>query len=302
VTPLTVGRLIGSFHYVSSAAPPFPGKLRLVDALGKICGRIGDGRASFSAWPGESFDVDLHDRCQRQMWAGCYEPHVRKCLESLLRKGDVFLDIGAHIGYVAALGARLVGAQGMVFAFEADPLLYETMARNVAPMPWIQALHYAVWKESRELVFERSSFEGESGWGTLTSVRDLGRGEHIEVDALSIDDWAPRFAVDRIRMIKIDAEGSEVDILRGARQTITRFRPVLVVEMNDIVLRQAGASAAELAAALVRENYTLFGLTWMRLEPFHNGHPPLVSEALCIPSERAEAEVEGLRRAGLKLC
>ncbi len=207
-----------SVHSLLSALPPFPGKLRLADILGGMRSTLGGARGSVRLSPGVQFEVDLHDRVQRQMWAGCYEPHVRKCLESLLAEGDIFVDVGAHIGYVTMIAAQRVGSQGRVFSFEPDPFLHKRLARNVAHQPWVQTFCCAVWKQSCALTFERSSSEGESGWGTLTSVRDLKKGEHIDVHAISLDDWAVRSAVDRIQAIKIDAEGSEVSILEGASE------------------------------------------------------------------------------------
>jgi FkbM family methyltransferase len=252
--------------------------------------------------PGTQFEVDLHDRVQRQMWAGCYEPHVRKCLESLLADGDIFMDVGAHIGYFTAIAAQHVGPSGKVFAFEPDPVLHESLARNVAQLPWVQTFHCAVWKESGALVFERSCCEAESGWGTLTSVRDLGRGEHVPVKALCLDDWAEGRPIDRVHAIKIDTEGSEVNVLTGARRTIEKYRPMLIVEVNEVVLRQAGASGMKLATHPALENYGLFGLEWPRLHRLGHGQAPDAGEMLCIPHESTQARLDVLRKAGFKLC
>lgn len=293
-----------NLHSLFSALPPFPGKLPLGDFLGRMRNRLGGAHASFRLSPATRFEVDLQDRVQRQMWAGCYEPHVRKCLEILLADGDVFVDVGAHIGYVTAIAAQRVGSQGRVFSFEPDPLLHERLARNVARQPWVQTFHCAIWKETGTQTFERSSSEGESGWGTLTSVRDLKKGEHIDVHSTSLDDWANRSAVDRIKAIKIDAEGSELNILEGARETIGRLCPVIIMELNDTVLRQAGASASALVHHPVLANYTTYGLTWMRLQPLSAGEAAseLFSEVLCMPKSGIEMTLGRLQKAGFRLC
>jgi len=259
---------------------------------------------SFRMSPETQFEVDLHDRVQRQMWAGCYEPHVCKCLQGLLADGDNFVDVGAHIGYVTVIAAQRVGSQGKVFSFEPDPFLHERLTRNVALQPWVRTFRCAIWKETGALIFERSSSEGESGWGTLTSVRDLKRGEHIGVPATSLDDWVARSGVDRIQAIKIDAEGSEVSILEGASQTIARLRPLLIMEANDTVLRQAGASASLLVNHPMLTNYTIYGLTWMRLKPLAalGAADELPPEVLCVPDCRAEITLSRLQAAGFKLC
>ena len=278
--------------------PPFRGKERLVHVLARLAGRRQIGLGICAPGDGAPLEVELSDRIARQMWGGCYEPHVRRCLEALLRAGDTFLDVGAHIGYHTVLAACRVGATGKVFAFEADPGLYGRLVRNVEPLPWVRPFHAAVWETSGTLVFERSSFLHESGWGTLTTVRDLGKGEHAAVEAVSLDDWCARTPVETIRSIKIDAEGSELAILRGARETLERFRPILIVEVNDILLRQAGTSAAELERYLIGRRYRMFAFTWLRFEPWTPSSHSDFSDALCLPEEQTDVTLRILREVG----
>lgn len=291
-------------HNLFSALPPFPGKIHLADMLGRMRRILVGAHVSVRFSPGTQFEVDLHDRIQRQMWAGCYEPHVRRCIESLLTGGDIFVDVGAHIGYVTLIAAQRVGSQGKVFSFEPDPFLHKTLARNVAHQPWVQTSLCAIWKETGSLVFERASSDGESGWGTLTSVRDLKKGEHIDVLATSLDDWAVRSAVDRIQAIKIDAEGSEVSILEGASGTIGRLCPIIIMELNDSLLRQAGASVSVLVNHPVLANYTIYGLTWRQLKLLAAREPAseVPPEVLCVPNSQTEAALGKLRKAGFNLC
>lgn len=283
------------------ALPPFPGKFRLVDAFGKLASRMGDAHTVFSVLRGVRLEVDLRDRIQRHMWGGCYEPHVRKCCEALLTAGDVFLDIGAHIGYHTLFAACLVGPQGKVFAFEPDPVLHATLAHNASQFSWVVTLPYAVWESSRTLTFERSSFASESGWGTLCTVRDLRKGEHAAVKAVSLDDWIAEFPLGAIDVIKVDAEGSEMAILTGARDTLNRFRPIIVVEVNDILLREAGSSGAELAEHLISQHYRLYGLSWHRLKEWEPRGGSGFGEVICIPEEEAEHKLAVLRAAGFAM-
>jgi len=65
------------------------------------------------------------------MWAGTYEPHVRACLDILIEPGHVYFDFGGHTGYHAVAAAHKAGVSGYVFAFEADLMMYERLARNL---------------------------------------------------------------------------------------------------------------------------------------------------------------------------
>jgi FkbM family methyltransferase len=214
------------------------------------------------------------------------------------------VDVGAHVGFITVSAAQCVGSQGRVFSFEPDPSLYEKLARNVAELPWVQTFRSAVCQETGARTFERASSDGESGWGTLTSVRDLKKGEHIEVLGTSLDDWSVRGSVDSIRAIKIDAEGSEVSILAGAGETIARLCPVIIMELNDALLRQAGASGSALLNHPVLANYTIYGISWMQLKPLaaRGGASGQPTEVLCVPNSQTEKTLEKLQKAGFKLC
>src|SRR3974377_221099 len=81
----------------------FKGKTRLADFIGRLCSARHDGRGQFPLDREHTVTVDLNDRIQRLMWGGAYEPHVVACLKMLLKPGDTFVDIGAHIGFFSLL-------------------------------------------------------------------------------------------------------------------------------------------------------------------------------------------------------
>jgi FkbM family methyltransferase len=277
---------------------PIPGQGRVVDAIGKMKSWMGGNLGVASPWPGVRFEVDLTDRIQRQMWAGVYAQHVRNCFDVLLQPGDGYIDVGGHIGYHAVAAAHRVGASGWVAAFEADPAMYMRLMRNLEQFPWAQAVHAAVWQSSRTLTFERSSVQYESGWGSLTNVRDLGAGEHVDVRAISLDDWCREGQVTRWDAMKLDAEGAELSILRGAQDSIGQFRPSIVLEINGILLEQAGSSSMKVVEFLQGKGYRLFHLTYRRLEQWDPARHAQFSETLCLHRDRATAVLGRLARAG----
>jgi FkbM family methyltransferase len=174
-----------------------PGQGRLVDGLGRLACWMGGERAVASPRPGVRFETDLTDRIQRQAWAGVYEPHVRECFDVILEPGAVYFDVGAHIGFHAVFAAYRVGPQGRVFAFEADPCVYERLARNLSQFLRAQAINAAVWDRTGSLTFARSSTKNESGWGTVSAVRDFGKGEHVVIPSVALDDWCRDMHLER---------------------------------------------------------------------------------------------------------
>jgi FkbM family methyltransferase len=232
--------------------------------------------------------VDLGDRIQRQMWCGCYEPHVTRCLRAILRKGDTFIDIGAHIGYHSFFAAKLVEPDGAVLAFEPDPYLYYRLIQNLKSFSHEQAFHAAVWDRDAELTFERSSFAQESGWGTLAAVRDLGRGEHIAVRTVTLDGLVKDKNLKSIRAIKVDAEGAEVAVLDGARTTLHKFRPILLFEVNGIVLQQAGRTGSELLERLAGWGYRVYAITSNGPQRCESVPDHEITDCLGLPEEQVE--------------
>jgi len=275
-----------------------PGQGRVVDALGKFTSWINGKVGVASPWPGIRFEVDLTDRIQRRMWAGVYEQHVRHCFDVLLKPGDGYCDVGAHIGYHAVAAAHRVGAGGQVTAFEADPAMYERLARNLKQFPWAQTVHAAVWHSNGTLTFERTSNKDESGWGTVANVRDLGTGERVDVRAISLDDWFRDAGITRFNAMKRDAEGSEPAVLRGAENSIDRFQPFLILEINAIVLQQAGFSAWDVMEFLSTRGYSVYQLSFRHLERWDLAKHGEFSEVLCLPGKRKKCALERLAQAG----
>lgn len=280
---------------------PFRGQARLANVAGKLAAWANSGVGKSSPSNGMQLETDLRDRIQRQMWAGVYEPHVRECFESLVQPGDTYFDVGAHIGYHASLVALRTGPTGRVCAFEADPAIYSKLAANLRQFPWASAVHTAVWEQTGTLEFERSSEQHESGWGTLTAVRDLQQGEHLRVPSTTLDDFCAHAAVDSLDAMKIDAEGSELSILRGARAALTRFRPAIVMEINPILLQQGGTTPGEIADFLTAQDYRLYALSWKRIERWNGRKHADFAEALCIPELKTAATLASLKSRGFEI-
>lgn len=288
-------------RHVRLGRSPFRGQARLANVGGKLAGWANSGVGKSSPSDGMQLETDLRDRIQRQMWAGVYEPHVRECFEALIRPGDAYFDVGAHIGYHASLVALRTGSTGRVYAFEADPAMYSKLAANLRQFSWAAAVHTAVWEHTGTLEFERSSEQHESGWGTLTAVRDLQQGEHLRVPSTTLDDFCSHAAVGRLDAMKIDAEGSELSILRGARTTLARFRPAIIMEINGILLQQGGTTPGEIVDFLTAQDYRLYALSWKCIERWNGRKQAGFAEALCIPELKAAATLASLNSRGFEI-
>jgi len=125
-----------------------------------------------------------------------------------------------------------------VYAFEANPILSQRLQEHTAEYPWLAVSCLAVWRESGSMFFSSPGDQGESGWGKLTTVRN--EGNVISVQAISLDEWHTAEGFPPVRIVKIDAEDSELFIPQGARQLIARMRPIMIIELNDQLLCDVG--------------------------------------------------------------
>src|SRR5262249_44244143 len=153
-------------------------------------------------------------------------------------------------------------------AFEPDPDIYLRLVRNLSSFSWAQAQNAAVWHHGGTLEFERSFLPGESGWGSVTAVRDFKRGQHVTVRATSLDDWSPSAEISSLDLVKLDAEGAELHVIAGARSVLQRFRPTLILEVSAPLLMQGGSSPSELIAELQRLDYSICILDGFRVLPY----------------------------------
>ena len=163
-----------------------------------------------------------------------YEAPVYEYLKANIRPGAVILDVGAHIGIFTILLARWAGTEGRVYAFEPTPATFAALnehlqmngvAGQVTPVP------RAVSDKPGAASFYAVSNSPEN---TLNQTHSrLGAAAALEVQVTTIDS----FCADNNlapALIKIDIEGFELHALRGARATIERCKPLLVVEMHPM--------------------------------------------------------------------
>jgi FkbM family methyltransferase len=285
-----LARILNSIGY-------FRGKTRLANFLGRLrCFRSALG--TFPLPDGKTAVVDLGDRIQRLMWAAAYEPQIRRCLTALLRPGDTFVDVGAHIGFFSLIASSVVGPTGHVYAFEADSALFQRLQLNAAAYPWLVTHWNAVWNKSGPVEFSNPMESGESGWGKVSAVRKEG---HISsVDAISLDEWHESVGFPEVRIIKIDAEGSEPFILEGMRRLIAKTRPLIVVELNVQLLCEVGYSKDGVTKSIIDNQYRIFGMNSEGLEQFSDFDNSVWSEILCVPSDRFEEVKAILQRLSTK--
>lgn len=161
-----------------------------------------------------------------------------------IEPGQTVIDIGANVGEVALWAAER-GAR--VIAIEPDPLVYECLEFNTAGIDAITPVRALLWHESAELTLNLSSQDADSSVFTPDSGINAGT---VTMQARPLDDVLAPFGLDRIDLIKCDAEGAEPEVLDGARQALAKTRFIAIDTSPEREGEStAGACAERLAAA-----------------------------------------------------
>jgi FkbM family methyltransferase len=206
----------------------------------------------------------------------------------LIKPGMMVLEIGANIGAHTVHLAKLVGENGGVVAFEAQRVIFQILCANLSlnGIENTDAKCLAVGAAAGEITVPRVDYSGDNNFGGIA----LGSNDGDVVEMIAIDN----LMLPACHMIKIDVEGMEKQVLDGARQTITRFRPYLYVEDDRL------DKHAELIATLMGLDYRMWWhMPWLYnpgnlAGDSENLFPGIASfNLICIPREAAPDDIAG---------
>ena len=148
-----------------------------------------------------------------------------------LTTGAVSIDGGANIGFYSLLASNLVGDSGSVHSFEPGKTTFSILRENVEPKNNIICNEKALWLKTESVSFVNNDLK-DNLYGTIkkTGQKHIGFDKSLEVSAVSLDDYC---LANRVipSIIKLDTEGTELDILKGSVNVIINNHPIIVVEI-----------------------------------------------------------------------
>lgn len=203
-------------------------------------------------------------------------------LGQIIHKGDVVVDIGANIGTHTVFFGKAVSQEGKVFAFEPQRIVFEFLCANIAlnGLINVKPMNMGVGDKNGRLnvpVLNPAVAQNFGGFG----IQGHEQGDSVEIIPLD------QLELERCNLIKIDVEGMELNVIRGAEKTIKKCRPFIFVENNS------EKGAPELIEELFKNEYDC----WWHIAKYYNPNnyfknpencwPNLVPEAnmLCVPKE-----------------
>lgn len=175
------------------------------------------GDTHLSKWIEETGQIDHGQR-------------IAERFKAYFSEGDIVVDVGASLGDHTVPYAQIVGERGSVFAFEPLPVAWDALCYNIRNYPQVCPCHVALGDAQYETRIARSENLGASHLGL--------DGEITFVDTLDA------FEISNVKFIKIDVEGWELRVLRGAEQTIMDSKPVIMFEVSPHYAR-TGTNASE---------------------------------------------------------
>ncbi len=167
------------------------------------------------------------------MITGVWEKNYTELVKKLVKEGDTFVDVGANFGYYSVLGGHLVGKTGQVFAFEPNPRPFELLRMSMKANGFLKPNDSNVFKFGVSDAAGEASFnfkEGDFGGGSMFIPEQRLETEEFATIDIKIDSLDQMLShVDSIDFIKIDAEGSEVNVIRGMKELIRRSPEIKIL-------------------------------------------------------------------------
>lgn len=200
--------------------------------------------------------LDLREGAERQAFLQRYDPPLARFIATWLRRGDIYVDVGANAGQLSAVAAHQVGAHGRVLMIEPNPALSARLERLAKNNPLANMTVFALALGERD--DERNLFISKSHpYSTLDPkyLPNYPLGQTVRVRVASLDTLLRPLdrAID-IRLLKVDAQGYENRIIRGGRDLLAAQPP------QAIVMESVNQGMEELFESMTEAGYTCFTL------------------------------------------
>lgn len=192
--------------------------------------------------------------------------------------GGVVIDAGALYGDHSIAYAKKVGRGGLVICVEANPVAFECLSKNAEKFEGDVLLINACLGQEHGGSAKHCIQEGNLNVGMATCEIDPKYTKGVIIPTISIDGLVKDASLTRLDFIKIDCEGFEYNILRGARGALKLMKPKMLIEINSYALSQQGATDHDIYDLLLEMHYS-----WQICQPECTGSSPQF-DILCWPN------------------
>jgi FkbM family methyltransferase len=213
--------------------------------------------------PFGSWWLARNDHVGKPVREGTFERVELEFVERFIQPGMTVLDLGAHHGLYTLLASKRVGASGKVFAFEPSLRERKALRRHLMLNRCgnVKLEGFALGNEDRESDFYVVE-DWAAGCNSLKPPDVDASTSRMRVQVARLDDWLAKHKISNVEFIKLDVEGAELDVLRGAEGLLSRApRPVILAEVQDIRTEPWGYRAKEIIEFLSQRRFRWFSIT-----------------------------------------
>ena len=215
--------------------------------------------------------------------AKCYEKCFTDFAYQVIKSGDVALDIGANLGYHTVTMGELVGDTGSVISFEPQRIIFQQLNCNVFlnRLGNVHTFQYALGENKGEVYIQEPNYYNVGEWPNVTNIGNTSinvekRGTPVSqttLDSLNLK---------QLNFIKIDIQGSELSCLKGGYNTISKFKPYIFIEIEEIQLKKFGLTSNALINYTKNLGYKLYQIYV---------DSKITDDFLCIPIENTTFDI-----------
>jgi FkbM family methyltransferase len=285
--------------------PQVKGLGRVVSAMNQFFLRLGIAPVVITRMQnGTSMQIDLRSHTEyRAHYSGSYDVHLLNTVISVLEPNDVFVDVGANIGFYSVAIANYFSQQragGKVVAFEPLGTNYQRLLSNLDLndlQSWCAVYQLGLSSQSGEAdIVKREDFSSgaTTGNASIAIDKDFDAGFESELIQLNtLDAVCDELLIDRprIEFVKVDIEGHEDLFLEGANRTLNEHRPTLLMEVNKPYYDVRQVDFDPRFTALLPADYHKYAYRqgfWKELDSFRDCMA--IDNVLLIPAEKVVLE------------
>lgn len=202
-----------------------------------------------------NYELDLNQLIDSSIFFyGCFEPDTVEVINRLCKPGMTVVDIGANIGCHTLRFAKITGPQGKVYAFEPMTWAFEKLKKNIS------------LNDFGNVVLENKALSDKAAAGQTVSFASSwplsmkGKPHTVEsntVDLATLDGYFAEKRITKLDLIKLDVDGYEPKVLRGAEKTLRTFKPVIIMEVAPHLLEKAGGKAVDMLEYILSLGYAI---------------------------------------------
>jgi len=224
---------------------------------------VGKGNHAIVRRGGSRWALDLDEGIDFSIYLlGGFEKSTAATLRQLVKPGDIAFDIGANVGAHTLGLARSVGPQGQLFAFEPADFAFAKLNQNLSLNPDLASRTQAFQLLLGEANTSHAQPEIYASWPLENAhgVHPKHRGRLVSTSGASIDTldhFVERHHVTQLNLIKLDVDGHELPVLRGASAVLANLRPTLVMELSPYVHAEEHNSFDDLVNLLKSARYRI---------------------------------------------